>query len=578
MNLFENNEINDTNYQEEKNTSQENSNSKLSSGKLLHDSISSNQTNISENNNNDISNNDNTTIESPSPSQTINNQTQDNQIYIHKKNELSLALIDITSGLSQFSSLSIQYYFKDILKANPSQLSIINSVIMVPSITLPLYGLITDMYPLLGYRRKSYIILFGCIKFFLWLIMACFNHSMFTSVCILFLNSICRNFNIVIIDAIVVELNNIEINKSQSQNNKKQKNNPMNQSFFYRFIGMLIASILRLIAVKYLSVYVVFFLTGLLQIINIVSGFNYYETNITKNLSNNSGTNQNIQNSHLENSAINNNNNFKEQKQNNEITAKRPSIQTFLSLILTKTILLPILFLLSLSSMPSTMDSSFYYLSDEKGFNSQSFGALSIFITLIMLFSMIIYKKFLEKIKAKRLISGCLVCSFLFACIFNLWILFNLKSKFIVFFSMISSLVAKIISIMPVMNLASLICPKGYEGSVFSLFVSSNTFGKVLSNLISSVIVIMFGIKKGNYKNFNTMVFFTNLFELFPILVMKFIPQRYLSFDKEQKEDEVEIKENENVVNVELEQINKERISKNEIKNINENEEQLDKE
>ena len=299
MNLFENNEINDTNYQEEKNTSQENSNSKLSSGKLLHDSISSNQTNISENNNNDISNNDNTTIESPSPSETINNQTKDNQIYIHKKNELSLALIDITSGLSQFSSLSIQYYFKDILKANPSQLSIINSVIMIPSITLPLYGLITDMYPLLGYRRKSYIILFGCTKFFLWLIMACFNHSMFTSVLILFLNSICRNFNIVIIDAIVVELNNIETNKSQNQNNKKQKNNPMNQSFFYRFIGMLIASILRLIAVKYLSVYVVFFLTGLLQIINIVSGFNYYETKITKNLSNNYGTDQNIQNSNL---------------------------------------------------------------------------------------------------------------------------------------------------------------------------------------------------------------------------------------------------------------------------------------
>ena len=74
------------------------------------------------------------------------------------------------------------------------------------------------------------------------------------------------------------------------------------------------------------------------------------------------------------------------------------------------------------------------------------------------------------------------------------------------------------------------------------------------------------------------MVFFINLFELFPILVMKFIPQRYLSFEKEQKEDEVEIKENENVVNVELEQIDKKRISKNEIKNINENEEQLDKE
>ena len=576
MNLFENNEINGTNYQEEKNISQENSNSKLSSGKLLHESISSNQTNISENNNNDISNNNNSIIESSSSSGALNIQNKENQIYIHKKNELSLALIDISSGLIQFSSLSIQYYFKDILKANPSQLSIINSVVMIPSITLPLYGLITDMYPLLGYRRKSYIILFGCIELLLWLIMACFNHTMFTSVLILFLNNICRNFNVVIVDAIVVELNNIENNKSQNQNNKKQKNNPMNQSFLYRFIGMLIASILRLIAVKYLSVYVVFFLTGLLQIINIVSGFNYFENRINKNLSINYGTKQTIQNNNLENSAINNNN-VKEQQQNNEIT-RRPSVQTFLSLIFTKTILLPILFLLSLTSMPSTMDSSFYYLSDEKGFSSESFGTLSIFITIVMLFSMIIYKKYLQKLQAKKLISGCLICSFLFACIFNLWIFFNLKSKFIVFFSMISSLITKIISIMPVMNLASLICPKGYEGSVFSLFVSSNTLGKVLSNLISSVIVAVFDIKKGRYKNFNKMVFFMNLFELFPIVVMKFIPQKYLKFEHKQKEDEIKIKENENVINVELGQIEKERINKNEIKNINENEEQLDKE
>ena len=59
---------------------------------------------------------------------------------------------------------------------------------------------------------------------------------------------------------------------------------------------------------------------------------------------------------------------------------------------------------------------------------------------------------------------------------------------------------------------------------------------------------------------------------------MKFIPQKYLKFEHKQKEDDIKIKENENVINVELGQIEKERINKNEIKNINENEEQLDKE
>ena len=72
-------------------------------------------------------------------------------------NKASYLLLSISSGLSQLSSLSIMYYFKDELNTNPSQLSVINSIVLFPLIIKPLFGLLSDLYPLFGYRRKVYI-------------------------------------------------------------------------------------------------------------------------------------------------------------------------------------------------------------------------------------------------------------------------------------------------------------------------------------------------------------------------------------------------------------------------------------
>lgn len=574
MNLFQNNEINNSNYPNNQNSSPEKTNEKLSKVEILSNSISSDKTNITDdnNNNNNISTDkNNSTNESSSSSYSLTKQPNEQEIRINKKNTISLAFIDIASGLVQFSTLSIQYFFKDVLKANPSQLSIVNSIIRIPSISLPLFGLITDMFPLLGYRRKSYIILFSFIDSLLWLAMTCFNNSIISAVIILFLESICRSFNSVIIDAIVVEINNKE-KQSTIQKQSIKKGSHMNQSFIFKFIGILIASISRIIFVQYISIYYVFFIASLFPIINIISGFNYYETKTSK-ASYKNLVEENIQ-GNLENSELQNSS-----KENKQLPYNKPikqkSVKTFLSLILTKTIFVPLLFLIFLSSMPSTMDSSFYYLSDEKGFNSQSFDLFSLFITISMLTTMFFYKRYLDKKKTTTIISGCLLCSFLCGCIFNVWIIFDWRSKFILYLSFISCIVMKIFAMIPVMNLASLICPKDFEGSVFSLFISSNSLGGVLSSLVSSVIVFAFDIRKGNYKNFNRIVFFVNVCRLLPILVMKFIPQTYLNYESQKRDDEVNMKDNENEVNIELGEVGK---SNFEMKENNENEERLDKE
>ena len=86
----------------------------------------------------------------------------------------------------------------------------------------------------------------------------------------------------------------------------------------------------------------------------------------------------------------------------------------------------------------------------------------------------------------------------------------------------------KMLSLMPIMNLACLVCPKGYEGSVYSLFTSSANIGRTISGLLGSVMMVIFGIRKDNYNNFNIMVFIINIITLLPILVLLLIPSQYL--------------------------------------------------
>ena len=68
------------------------------------------------------------------------------------------------------------------------------------------------------------------------------------------------------------------------------------------------------------------------------------------------------------------------------------------------------------------------------------------------------------------------------------------------------------------MDLAFLICPKGYEGSIIGLFDSACSLGKTLSTAFGSLLAFFFGVENNKYTNFNIMVFTNNLICLLPLI------------------------------------------------------------
>ncbi|XP_016495800.2 putative folate-biopterin transporter 3 [Nicotiana tabacum] len=70
----------------------------------------------------------------------------------------------INQGMSLgLSKISTQYYMKDEQKLQPSEAQIYFGIIQLPWVVKPLWGLLTDTLPILGYRRRPYFMLGGFI-------------------------------------------------------------------------------------------------------------------------------------------------------------------------------------------------------------------------------------------------------------------------------------------------------------------------------------------------------------------------------------------------------------------------------
>lgn len=72
----------------------------------------------------------------------------------------------VVYGISQgvggaLAGVGTKYYMKDVQKVQPSEAQVYAGITSIPWIVKPLWGLLTDVVPILGYRRRPYFIFAG---------------------------------------------------------------------------------------------------------------------------------------------------------------------------------------------------------------------------------------------------------------------------------------------------------------------------------------------------------------------------------------------------------------------------------
>ena len=414
-------------------------------------------------------------------------------------NEMCAKLLNLSDGLSTFSNLAITYYFKDNLKLSPSQSALIQSILSFPNILKPLFGFMSDIYPFFGYKRKSYIVINSILIFISWLILSFFNPSVELTILILLIKAISKTFLNACSSAVLVE-----ISKKRAENSKKLEN--FNSAIIYINIGTIISSTTRGIALEIFSTKTMFLISGILSFLNIISGILYQEIRIK-------------------------NENNKENNYN-----KKNHFKQFYDLIKQKQIFLLLVYMLIMTVTPSYYESSFYFLTDVKGFTKIDFGNLTIILMVIFFINSIINKRFLNLFKPQKVIIYTTIIAFLFSSVYNIWIFFNLKSKLIIFAAISLYIGFKALSVKPIFNLGFLVCPKGYEGSVMGLFYSIRDLGDTLASLFGSALAYLLDIQGKNYLTFNKMIYIINFISLLPIIFINIINDKSIVSIQENKD------------------------------------------
>ncbi len=88
-----------------------------------------------------------------------------------------ICLVGFVQGSSNLSRLAMEYFFKDDVGFSPAQLSIASGLISSPWVIKPVYGFISDSFPIFRRRRTPYFFIFGLTGFAFYMIMAYLVHE-----------------------------------------------------------------------------------------------------------------------------------------------------------------------------------------------------------------------------------------------------------------------------------------------------------------------------------------------------------------------------------------------------------------
>jgi len=111
------------------------------------------------------------------------------------------------NGLSSLPNLSISYLLKDVFKLTATQAAYFGAISILGWAIKPVWGLISDLFPIKGSRRRNYLILVSLIASFCWLILALTsNYNVWILLLILTFSSFAYAFQDVVTDAYMVEI------------------------------------------------------------------------------------------------------------------------------------------------------------------------------------------------------------------------------------------------------------------------------------------------------------------------------------------------------------------------------------
>lgn len=406
----------------------------------------------------------------------------------------AILTVYFVQGILGLSRLAVSFFLKDELGLSPAEVSALFGIIVLPWIIKPVFGFISDGFPIFGYRRRPYLILSGILGALAWAGMATVVHSSWAATTAILLSSLSVAVSDVIVDSLVVERARAE---SQAEAGSLQSICWGASAF-----GGLITAYFSGFLLEHFTTRTVFWITATFPLI--VSGVAWL-----------------IAESPVENNPEDDkNSNFEDVKQ--QIKLLRQAVSQ-------KVIWLPAAFLFIWQATPSSESAFFFFTTNDLHFQPEFLGRVRLVTSIAALVGIWIFQRFLKSVPFRVIFAWSTVISAVLG--LTTLILVTHANRAIGiddhWFSLGDSLILTVmgqIAYMPVLVLAARICPEGVEATLFALLMSVTNLAGLVSHELGAGLMHYLGVTETNFDNLWLLVTITNLSTLLPLPFINWLP------------------------------------------------------
>ncbi|KAJ7958481.1 Folate-biopterin transporter like [Quillaja saponaria] len=407
-------------------------------------------------------------------------------------------------GLSQGFSGALfkvvsDYYWKDVQKVQPSVVQIYTGLYFIPWVMKPIWGILTDTFPVKGYRRRPYFVLAGVIGMVSALAVA-LNGNLAVVVALVCLISLSASVAIadVTIDACIAR-NSIEVRSLASD--------LQSLCGFCSSAGALLGYSASGFFVHHLGPQGSLGLLAVPPTLIILLGFVIYEQKTTG--------------SH-----------HYEKKHAGENV--RVAIRSMYKTIKFPQVWKPSLYMcLSLALSISTHEGHFYWYTDSKAgpaFSQEFVGMIYAIGAVASIIGVLIYHKFLKDYPFRNLLFSAQLLYALSGMLDLMFVLrWNLKlgipDYFFVVIEESSVRISSRLRWMPMIVLSTQLCPLGIEGTFFALLMCIDSVGALFSKWGGGVVLHLFHVTRTDFTNLWLAVLVRNMLRFAPLLLIFLVPK-----------------------------------------------------
>ena len=404
---------------------------------------------------------------------------------------IAIITIYFFQGILALSRLAVSFFLKDELLLSPVQMSAIIGISTIPWMIKPLYGFISDSFPLFGYHRKPYILLSGIIGCAAWVCLGTVVHTSSMATMMILLSYLSIAISDVIIDSIVVQRARIET----------EANVGSLQSICWgsTAIGGLCTAYFSGLLLEYFSPRAVFLITALFPLIILSVTWLIAEQPVDKNEQNK-----------------------KDNNTKNQLVQIRAAITK-------EAILLPTLFIFFWHATPKAEAAFFYFTTNELHFDPEFLGRVQLVTSFASLIGVWVFQRYLKTIPFRVMFTWGILLSTALGMTTLLLVTHTNRLLGIDdhWFSLGDSLIITVIGkivFMPILVLSTKLCPPGIEATFFALLMSVLNLGGTVSYGLGSVMMQWLGITESNFDSLWLLIIITNCSSLIPIFLIKWLP------------------------------------------------------